>query len=186
MEEQPERETNCPQCGGEPTEESEVRHRLSDMGYLHDDQTFTCQECNRDYTHGVPVGDPDVNAEDLWCDVCNLGYMTVHRVKVRSVDQVRLHLKCHHHHSFDCPECDGEIPVDGVRTTGDMSFRCPLCEDELERSEIPYCFYFNKALRKTDHNGVALIGFPTITGQTEGARPYGWSEEDDENGTSNT
>lgn len=180
MEEQPERKTNCPRCGGEPTEESQAKHRLSDMGYLHDDQTFVCQNCNRDYTHGVPVGDPDMDAEDLWCDVCELGYMKVHRVKHRHDDKIRLHLKCDHHHPFDCPECEDTIQADGVQVTKDRSFLCPHCEGELDRPDIPYCFYFNRAIREPDPNGVALVGFPAITGQLEGAQPYGWSEDEED------
>lgn len=175
-EKQTTRKTNCPQCGGEPTGESEVKHNLSNMGYLHDDQTFVCSNCDRDYTHGVPVGEPDVPAEDLWCDVCELGYMSVHRVKVLSTKQVELQLKCHHHHPFDCPECAEGIRRDGVRVTEERSFHCPHCEEELLRDDVPYCFYFNKTLRKADNHGVAMVGYPIITGQTEGAEPYGWVE----------
>lgn len=169
IDEQPLRQTRCPECGAEPTDESAVKHQLSNTGYLHHDQKFECSECGHRYAHGVPVGEFDRmdDATDLWCDVCELGYMSVHRVEQQQ-DTVKLHLKCGHHHPFDCPTCDGFIPSDGVRLRKDGGRECPGCKSYIPRSEVPYCYYFAFAYRATDGRK-ALVGYPELTGATEPA-----------------
>lgn len=182
MKEQPNRKSRCPKCGGAPTDESAKRHHLSDLGYLHDDQLFECSECGEEYPHGVPIGEFDGDAEDLWCDVCELGFMNVHRVRVRSDEQVGLDLKCPHHHHFDCPECDEVVPADGIDRRKDGSLGCPYCYEDVAREDVPFCFYFDQTTRDFGERDIALIGFPSITGQMQGADPYGYTDDPDESG----
>lgn len=177
IDEQPERESRCPVCGGTPTDESARRHHLNAMGYLHDDQHFECAECGHDYSHGVPVGDFDRHdqVDDLWCDVCDLGYMTVHRTEHQAEGGTRLHLKCDHHHEFECVGCGEEIPADGLQYTKTGGRLCPWCEHHHPRDAVPYCFFFRFTHRATDAAGRSLIGYPTTTGQITGAEgPYGY------------
>lgn len=179
LEAQPERRSRCPACGSEPTEASLREHRLSNLGYLHDDQHFECSNCENTYTHGVPVGESDMNVDDLWCSVCDLGYMNVHRAEFERSGLMKLHMKCAHHHEFDCPECDEEILADGVRMTPDHEYTCPHCEEELERDEIPYCHFFTSTVRKTGPQNRALVGYPMMTGKTKGAHAHGYPEEEE-------
>ena len=179
LESQPPRQSNCPACGASPSDTSIVEHRLSDMGYLHDDQHFECSDCGHEYTHGVPVGEPDMDVDDLWCDGCDLGYMNVHRAEQTDGDVVQIHLKCAHHHAFDCPECETWVPADGVRLSKDHDFHCPFCDHSLPRDAIPYCHLFRIIERDVGPNGRALLGYPMMTGRTEGAQAFGYPEEED-------
>lgn len=97
LEEQPiPSETNCPGCGASPTEESVLRHGLSDMGYLHDDIWLECQECENRWVCGVPIGEGGY--DDLWCNSCDDNYGWMHRFEPwedrDGEDCYRLHLKC--------------------------------------------------------------------------------------------
>lgn len=174
MNEQTPRKTRCPECGGEPSAEDLARHKLSDIGYLHDDQTFECPDCAHRYTHGVPIDEFDGNAEDLWCDVCNLGYMRVHRVRGANEESVGLDLKCPHHHDFNCPHCGCHIPADGVLLTSAGVRVCPDCVEYIPKDEVPYCYYFDTTSREVDDRGVSLVGFPEITGQLNPNKEYGF------------
>lgn len=104
LEEQPvPKESRCPECGGEPRED-DVLHRLSALGYLHDDIGLVCRECKTEWTCGVPIGefDRDDLADDLWCDSCEDTVMLVHRVEINpplTAGNIGLHLKCPN------PEC---------------------------------------------------------------------------------
>lgn len=174
LSEQPRRESRCPECGAEATEQSLARHSLSAVGYLHDDQMFECSECGHDYPHGVPVGEFDGQADDLWCDVCNLGFMRVHRTQKQN-DGHKLHLKCPHHHPLDCPNCGDEIPADGVTVTRNGTCVCPFCEESMSRSDVPFCFYFRFAERTEDSGNRSLVGYPDITGNLAAAEEsYGY------------
>lgn len=177
MDEKSERETNCPKCGGDPTDESVLHHDLSAHGYLHDDQKYECSECEHTYTHGVPIGDFGGDASDLWCDVCDLGFMRIHRVgRMDEDDLVGLHLKCPHHHPFDCPSCNECIGADGVVLAKEGRQFCPHCKDALTTDEIPYCFYYDQTSRRADDE-IALIGYPDITGRLNEDDPYGYKPE---------
>lgn len=176
LSEQPVRESQCPECGADATAESLARHSLSDIGYLHDDQTFECSACGHIYAHGVPVGEFDGESDDLWCDACNLGFQRVHRVE-KQQDGIKLHLKCPHHHAFDCPGCGRSVPADAVQVTRSGVHSCPHCDGEIDRADVPYCFYFEYAHRDEDHQHRSLIGYPDITGNLSGAdSPYGYPE----------
>lgn len=93
-------ESNCPSCGSEPTDDSIVERRLSDMGYLHEDIALECSECKESWWLGVPRGDYE-DGEDLWCESCEDTWMLVHRVDpiAGGDDEIELHLKCPN------PEC---------------------------------------------------------------------------------
>lgn len=94
-------ESRCPECGGEPDDESSRRYQLSSMGYLHQDVRFVCSECEFEWSCGVPV-DKSEDEQDfpgrngsLWCDSCDQAWMLVHRVMPHSIGAgVRLDLKC--------------------------------------------------------------------------------------------
>lgn len=174
--EQAERDSRCPECGGEPTDGSAVEHHLSAMGYLHDDQQFECSECGHGYAHGVPAGEFDGDASDLWCDVCDLGYMTIHRVE-KTNGGMRLHMKCGNHHALDCPECEQNIPASGLHDVRNFAGgKCPHCSVLISRGDVPYCFYFTFAHRETDHSYISLIGWPRTTGNVSDATDaYGYN-----------
>lgn len=133
----------CPYCGGTPTDESVIEHRLSANGYLHDDIHMQCQDCSNEWPCGVPIGEIDDDySADLYCDSCEKRYMRIHRVAPDwgapgGRERVLLHLKC------------------------------------------PNCFFFDKVIRDCGDRGVALVGYPDITGSRENAKPYGWSGDNE-------
>lgn len=132
-------ETTCPHCGAEPTDETARAHHLSDLGYMHDDVTLVCSDCEESWVCGVPIGNSTEFEEKLWCDSCDNCFGLVHRVDVSQMpDMVKVHMKC--------PNDD--------------------------------CHHFWVSERYPDEDGVALIGYPKITGQTEGARAYGYNEDE--------
>lgn len=98
IEEQPERsESMCPECGEPPLPDAAM-HRLSDLGYLHDDIGYRCENGHQ-WQCGVPVGEFDrpEMAEDLRCDSCGDADMLVHRVVIGTTSipgDITLHLKC--------------------------------------------------------------------------------------------
>lgn len=134
-------ETTCPYCGANVDGEQVVKHRLSAMGYMHDDIEMECDECGSSWPHGVPVGEFEgEEAEDLFCSSCEQRFMRVHRVAPRwtaeteAQRKVILHLKC------------------------------------------PNCYYFDKVQREAGPGGRCLIGYPDITGSTDGAEPEGYRD----------
>lgn len=138
----------CPYCGGDPTGESEVKHRLSAMGYKHDDVELKCSDCGETWPCGVPIGSYDgKRAAELFCDSCQDRYMLTHRVEPnwKKADEqgsdgweVLVHLKC------------------------------------------PNCYYFKRIRRSCGNRGVALMGYPQITGEIdEEASPDGYKSHDD-------
>lgn len=134
-------ETRCPDCGGEPLDE-EVLHRLSTLGYAHDDLGLVCEDCGNRWTCGVPIGEFDrpAMAGELRCDSCEAHTMLIHRVErnPRGVPgDIGLHLKCPN----------------------------------------PECRYFTIVGRESDGDGIALTGYAELAGQTEGADPYGWTDD---------
>lgn len=89
-------ESKCPECGGEPTAESIAEHRLSALGYLHDDRKPQCEDCGNEWLVGIPVGDGPENHK-LWCDSCDDEWMFVHRIRIKDIHswvELQLHLKC--------------------------------------------------------------------------------------------
>lgn len=100
LEEQPEPDkATCPFCGAEPTDQSKVEHRLASIGYLHDDISYECDECERTFTHGMPIGEPpEEYYRDLRCSNCGDGqFGRVHYVTLFEDSMLLLKLKC--------PEC---------------------------------------------------------------------------------
>jgi len=85
---------------------------------------------------------------DLWCGGCET-YVMVHRVVAIG----------------PCQTTDGETfdaPGDGV----------------LLHTKCPGCYRFEKIKREPDRNGVALVGYPSITGEVnDETRPYGWEDD---------
>ena len=135
LEEQPiPEDTSCPECGDDPTDDSLVEHKLSNMGYLHDDIQLSCDN-GHTWSCGVPIGEFD-GGDSLICDSCDESWMYVHRVQLSSGDEkILLHLKC------------------------------------------PNCKYFEEVEREPDGDGVALVGYPPITGDTVYADSFGYETE---------
>lgn len=99
-------ESKCPDCGGDPTNESVAEHRLSNMGYLHDDVELECEDCDITWSVGIPIGDSPDN-EELKCRSCNDEWMLIHRFKVYTEQEdtfVKMHLKCPNCYHFDITE----------------------------------------------------------------------------------
>lgn len=144
----PEVPVYCPECGGEPsqdTDELRVQHSLANMGYLHDDQTLECSECGNRWTHGVPVGEFD-GGQDLVCDSCQ------HDETLEGAQYYRVHRVV--------PSREASPGGAGIVT---LHLKCPRC------------YLFKKVKREMDHRGIALVGFPPITGSMTGAQEYGWT-----------
>lgn len=144
LEEQPiPEDTTCPYCGADPTEETQAEHKLSNIGYLHDDIVLECSNdaCGEEWTCGVPIGSPEDDTEsDLWCDSCEKRFGRIHRVAPTEADRgkIRLHVKCPN----------------------------------------PECRYFWRVKREYGPQQVALVGYPDITGQTDGdVAAYGYPED---------
>lgn len=45
--------------------------------------------------------------------------------------------------------------------------------------KCPKCYSFVTEKRNVDSSGVALVGYPQTSGQTEGCTPYGWEDDAD-------
>lgn len=142
-------DSRCPDCGAEPTDESLVEHRLSDLGYTHDDQTLSCSdpECGRTWTCGVPIGIYHGSlADDLHCDSCEDAWFRVHRIRVPDPSVA---------------STDSDAPVAYVYV------------------KCPNCYRFRRLEREFGPHGFAMLGFPHITGATDGARAFGYPDSDD-------
>lgn len=46
--------------------------------------------------------------------------------------------------------------------------------------KCPHCYTFFQAKRRLTNDDIALVGYPHITGTTEGATPYGYTTDDDD------
>jgi len=103
-------DARCPECHAAPTEESITRHRLSNLGYLHDDVYWECTECGNEWLSGIPIGEYD-GGDDLWCESCGSEWMLTHRV-LPNGDTVILHLKCPNDECYHWK--DIERSTDGV------------------------------------------------------------------------
>lgn len=63
----------CPECNGSPTPESLAEQNLSDLGYLHDDRFLICEDCDYQWTVGLPRG--TIESDDWECDACGGDFM---------------------------------------------------------------------------------------------------------------
>lgn len=103
--------SRCPNCGAKPTDETRIEHRLSNLGYKHDDILLECSECGTEWNHGMAQGNPPEEMyEDLRCE-CGV-FMRVHGITARGVtatnpfDEVYLRLL------LKCPNCQHTKRVD--------------------------------------------------------------------------
>lgn len=48
--------------------------------------------------------------------------------------------------------------------------------------KCPECYHFDRARRTPDDSGVALVGYPQITGATDGCQPYGYQDNGQDDG----
>ena len=88
-------ETRCPYCGSPPSEDSGVLHKLSHLGYLHDDIEMDCsnEACGHRWQCGVPIGSDDSAEEELFCSSCSSRFGLVHRISLHG-DMFHIQLKC--------------------------------------------------------------------------------------------
>lgn len=97
MEEQPfPEESKCPECGGEPSEDSKQRKRLQNLGYLAQDVFPECEDCGNQWKCGIPIGEYE-EGDDLWCDSCDSEWMYPHFIKLlerAGHRRYKLNLKC--------------------------------------------------------------------------------------------
>lgn len=127
-------QATCPRCGARATEESVVRHRLSSLGYAHDDQHLECVECGEGWVLGVPIGeDTSGYGDDLRCSCGE--WVHVHRVRVKESAVV-------------------------------LDTKCRRCKN------------WKQVGRETDADGLALVGYPFLTGDRSGATPYGYPDDE--------
>lgn len=155
----PPEDSYCPECGAPPTADSLVEHKLSNMGYLHDDVKFECGN-GHSWVNGVPIGESNLDI-DYDCPSCNrdrdgwlwrarswlikkLGGDTTNRLLIHRVRK-------------DVNKRDEPVY--------DVHLKCPNC------------YFFKTMVRKPDDGGTLLIGYPEITGQTRGAQAYGYPDE---------
>lgn len=136
----------CPECGAPPEDnQAQMQHQLSAMGYLHDDQSAQCAECGHRWTHGVPVGG-GTTGQDLRCRMCR------HDPDLGHDQFYRVHRVVFSRQAS--PGGPGRVT---------LHLKCPRC------------YHFLKVEREQDQKGVALVGYPDITGEVEGADEYGWT-----------
>lgn len=96
---------------------------------------------------------------------------------------------------LECGDCGSRwtcgVPIGKELEYGDDLW-CDACDDSVMfvhrvrirsggdevsvHMKCPNCYYFDTVLRETDDGGVALMGYPDITGSFEGADPYGYKE----------
>ena len=89
VDEQPVPDVSCPKCGADAPDYA-VKHTLHALGYLADDITMECAECEHSWLHGVPIGQ---GGKDMTCPACELAEMRVHQINETGRGW-RLHFKC--------------------------------------------------------------------------------------------
>ena len=103
--------SNCPECGAEPTDESIVKQRLSDNGYLHRDTKLQCNECGERWIVGEPRGESETAVEMWGCDSCG-GELMPHFVYIAAQEGVlQIRPKCRD--CFHVPDTRIAIGMDG-------------------------------------------------------------------------
>lgn len=103
---------------------------------------------------------------------------------------------------MECAECDSTwacgVPVGEFEDERAQELWCDSCEQRLMRVhrihpdwdstsdrrvirihlKCPNCFYFTKLARQCGPRGISLMGYPDITGSTDGADAFGWPDDD--------
>lgn len=125
--------SNCPYCGGRPRHDP--NHVLSANGYIHDDIRFTCSDCNRSWTCGVPIGEYDGElAEELFCESCEKRYGLPHRIEPRpDHGDVVLHMKCPNQECFFFWRLKRPVGEGGV-----VLYGYPQITGSIEDATSPY------------------------------------------------
>lgn len=143
-------------CGGAP--EHDPLHVLSAVGYKHDDVHMTCSDCEYRWVCGRPVGEYDGPlAEDLFCASCEERYGLAHHVELLTEDGENATDGNHYVHD------DGE--AGDIR----LHLKCPNTE----------CNRWWTTARTPDEDGVALVGYPEITGTIDDeTAPRGYDPKD--------
>lgn len=150
-------------------------------------------------TYMVPEGEeddrlgPEPAPEDVGCPGCGA------RPTAESIAQHRLSANGYLHDDvqYECSECDRSwvhgIPI-GEGGADDLW--CMVCDNawkfihrvDVSRSgkdsvllhvKCPNCYHFDKITRRPGRNGVALVGYPPITGATDTAQDYGYPDGED-------
>lgn len=82
---------------------------------------------------------------------------------------------------FDQPEMAADLWCDSCDSEWMLTHRvAPKSAEVVLHLKCPNCFHFDKVRRSKDtKNGdVVLVGYPQITGETDGCKPYGYSHGD--------
>lgn len=118
-------DVSCPACGADP--KPDPSHRLSAIGYTHDDIEFDCANaaCGHTWASGVPIGEAHGPlAEELFCDACEKRYGLIHRVKLLPVrgdhdrTPLELDLKCPNTNCYHFWTVTRQTDTDGVCLIG--------------------------------------------------------------------
>ena len=168
--------SRCPDCGGEPLPE-ETTSQLSALGYCHNDKRNVCAACGHEWSNGIPIGAFD-GGEDLRCphpDCDEWGRVINVDADSVSVEAMRFDHKCPECYYFEqsseisiaCDSCErGEMWTHRVRTASTTPIELVLaCPEHGQEWSVE---------RRTDGDGIALVGNPAITGDAEGCDPYGY------------
>lgn len=143
----------------------------------------------------------DVEKPEAHCPKCGERATDESLTEVRLSELGYYHGDAH----YECQECDNEwvhgVPVGRSEKFSDDLY-CQSCEEEwylihrvvphvqvdFEEEDwtfnqiqlhvkCPNCYHFDRISREADEeNRRVLVGYPQITGQTEGAEPYGYKE----------
>lgn len=125
--------STCPYCGAEP--EHDPTHVLSATGYTVDEITFSCSECFRSWTCGVPIGEIDGElAVDLFCESCEERYGFPHRVHRPTNEQNTWQV------DLKCPACFYHWTVEREGGPMTMFFGYPHVTGSVDDAE-PYSYH---------------------------------------------
>lgn len=138
----------CPECGGQPAQDLDELRVQHNLSAMGYLHDDQMLECG-DCENAWTHGVPigTYGADDLECDSCR------HDPNLDEPQYYRVHRV-----------------VPSRQATPGSAGRITL------HLKCPRCYLFKKVERQMDNRGVALVGFPEITGSMDGADPYGWAE----------
>jgi len=188
LEEQPLPPTVCPKCGAQATDDCIVKHRMSNLGYLHDDMEMECSVCGNRWTCGVPIGTGGF--DDLKC-TCQSNVENKAAWFREWLDWTQKSVNTEHFNSDQ--EAMLREMVDTFERMANLLLMHRVSLGELGSGKLihhlkcPNCYGFTTVVRdiqprpegcKIIGQGISLVGYPEVTGSMEGADPYGWLKKE--------